>query len=68
MVNDWLSFFGVDMPTEQGLFFLEPYQPGKIPVVMVHGNHEGFEHLQTLYPRRRRPTEPVPLESLFGVQ
>ena len=34
------------------------------PVVMVHGNHEGFEHLQTLYPRRRRPTEPVPLESL----
>lgn len=37
LVNDWLSFFGVDMPTEQGLFFLEPYQPGKIPVVMVHG-------------------------------
>jgi pimeloyl-ACP methyl ester carboxylesterase len=37
MVNDWLSFFGIDMPTEQGLFFLEPYQPGKIPVVMVHG-------------------------------
>jgi pimeloyl-ACP methyl ester carboxylesterase len=37
LVTDWMSFFGVDVPTEQGLFFLEPYQPGKIPVVMVHG-------------------------------
>ena len=34
------------------------------PVVMVHGNHEGFAHLETLYPRRRRPTEPVALTSL----
>jgi hypothetical protein len=34
------------------------------PVVMVHGNHEGFAHLETLYPRRRRPMDPVPLESL----
>jgi hypothetical protein len=37
MVNDWLSFFGVDAPTKEGLFFIEPYQPGKMPVVMVHG-------------------------------
>jgi hypothetical protein len=34
------------------------------PVVMVHGNHEGFAHLETLYPRRRRLTDPVPLGSL----
>jgi pimeloyl-ACP methyl ester carboxylesterase len=35
--SDWLSFFGVDMPTREGLFFIEPYQRGKIPVVLVHG-------------------------------
>jgi pimeloyl-ACP methyl ester carboxylesterase len=35
--SDWQSFFGVDFPTRQGLFFLEPYQAGKIPVVLVHG-------------------------------
>jgi pimeloyl-ACP methyl ester carboxylesterase len=35
--SDWLSFFGVDVPTRDGLFLLEPYQPGKIPVVLVHG-------------------------------
>lgn len=33
------------------------------PVVMVHGNHEGFAHLESLVPRRR-PTEPVSIESL----
>ena len=38
LATDWLSFFGVDVPTDEGLFFLEPYQAGKIPVVMVHGN------------------------------
>jgi len=37
------------------------------PVVMVHGNHEGFAHLQTLYPRRRRPLGPVELHSLPDV-
>jgi pimeloyl-ACP methyl ester carboxylesterase len=35
--RDWLAFFGVDTPTRDGLFFIEPYQPGKIPVVLVHG-------------------------------
>jgi pimeloyl-ACP methyl ester carboxylesterase len=35
--RDWLSFFGVNTPTRDGLFFIEPYQPGKIPVVLVHG-------------------------------
>jgi hypothetical protein len=34
------------------------------PVVIVHGNHEGFAHLETLYPRRRRHNDPVPLEQL----
>jgi hypothetical protein len=37
------------------------------PVVMVHGNHEGFAHLQNLYPRRRRPLEPVSVDSLPDV-
>jgi predicted phosphodiesterase len=33
------------------------------PIIMVHGNHEGFSHLETLYPRRA-PIEPVALEAL----
>jgi hypothetical protein len=37
LVRDWLSFFGVDVPSREGLFLLEPYQAGKIPVVLVHG-------------------------------
>lgn len=37
------------------------------PVVMVHGNHEGFAHLQNLFPRRRRPLEPVSVDSLPDV-
>ena len=37
------------------------------PVVMVHGNHDGFAHLETLSSRRRRPAEPVPLAQLRGV-
>lgn len=37
LVRDWLSFFGIDVPTREGLFLIEPYQPGKIPVVLVHG-------------------------------
>lgn len=37
------------------------------PVVMVHGNHEGFAHLETLAPRRRRPAEPVAIHDLPGV-
>jgi pimeloyl-ACP methyl ester carboxylesterase len=28
---------GVTSPDEQGLFTLEPYRPGKIPVIFVHG-------------------------------
>jgi hypothetical protein len=34
------------------------------PVIMVHGNHEGFAHLETLYPHRRRPTEPLGFSAL----
>src|SRR4051812_45764585 len=37
------------------------------PLVMVHGNHEGFAHLETIFPRRRRPAEPVPVDDLRGV-
>lgn len=36
-VSSWLSFFGRDVPAQEGLFLLEPYQRGKIPVVLVHG-------------------------------
>ena len=37
------------------------------PVVMVHGNHDGFAHLQTLFSRSRRPVAPVPVQDLRGV-
>ena len=33
------------------------------PVVMVHGNHEGFAHLRPICPRRR-PADPVPIDDL----
>lgn len=33
------------------------------PVVMVHGNHEGFEHLERLAPKKR-PADDVPLTDL----
>ncbi|HEX8913793.1 MAG TPA: metallophosphoesterase, partial [Humisphaera sp.] len=36
------------------------------PVVMVHGNHDGFAHLRTLYSAKRRPAEPVPVDQLRG--
>lgn len=37
------------------------------PVVMVHGNHEGFAHLESLGSRRQRPAEPVPAAELRAV-
>jgi predicted phosphodiesterase len=37
------------------------------PVVMVHGNHEGFLHLETMRSRGRLRTEAVPIEQLRGV-
>jgi hypothetical protein len=36
------------------------------PVVMVHGNHEGFTHLERLVPPHF-PSEPIPLSELPGV-
>lgn len=36
------------------------------PVVMVHGNHEGFAHLRSLVPATN-PRQPVPLEDLPAV-
>lgn len=35
--NGWIPFLTSDTPAPEGLFFVEPYQPGKIPVVFVHG-------------------------------
>ena len=37
------------------------------PVVMVHGNHEGFEHLERLVPRRRRVPQFLSLDELPAV-
>jgi hypothetical protein len=34
------------------------------PIVMVHGNHEGFAHLATRVNPRRFPTTPVPIDAL----
>lgn len=36
-VNPLLWFLEPDKVEDEGLLFLEPYQPGKIPVVLVHG-------------------------------
>lgn len=55
-------------PWLEWIFLPEPEGLGLCcPVVMVHGNHDGFEHLQTLFPRRGRPPEPVPVDQLRGV-
>ena len=38
--RDYLQGFvqpGIVTPDEQGLMMVEPYQPGKIPIVLVHG-------------------------------
>lgn len=37
------------------------------PVVMVHGNHEGFEHLEKLVPEGY-PEEPVPIDQLPAIE
>lgn len=36
------------------------------PVVMVHGNHEGFSNLQSILPEKA-PLKPVPIDSLPAV-
>ena len=52
-------------PWLDAIFRPEPDGLGlECPVVMVHGNHEGFAHLSTLYPHRRRPGLPVALDNL----
>ncbi len=51
----WLD--AIFRPTPQGLGLT-------CPVVMVHGNHEGFAHLETLYPRWRRLAGPIALSDL----
>ena len=52
-------------PWLDAIFRPEPEGLGlTCPVVMVHGNHEGFEHLATLFSRRRSLDDPVPLEKL----
>ena len=54
----WLA--GIFAPLADGGLGLE------CPVVMVHGNHEGFDHLATLC-SRRLPAEPVEIDSLVYV-
>ena len=55
-------------PWLDAIFRPEPDGLGlQCPVVMVHGNHEGFLHLTTLYPHRRRPAAPVAVETLPAV-
>ena len=49
--------------------FLDSHEGGaglQCPVVMVHGNHEGFSHLETLMPKNI-PSEPVQITELPGV-
>jgi Alpha/beta hydrolase family len=37
-VNPWSAFFDPEIAVNhQGILMLQPYQPGKIPVVLVHG-------------------------------
>ncbi len=37
-VNPWSAFFNPEIAVEhEGLLLLQPHQPGKIPVVLVHG-------------------------------
>ena len=37
-VNPWSAFFDPEIAVNhQGLLLFEPYQPGKIPIVLVHG-------------------------------
>lgn len=51
-------------PWLDAIFLPEPQGLGLCcPVVMVHGNHEGFAHLDAITPRRR-PTKPVPFNAL----
>lgn len=51
-------------PWLDAIFRPEPDGLGlRCPVVMVHGNHEGFSHLEALVPRRR-PIRPASLDSL----
>jgi pimeloyl-ACP methyl ester carboxylesterase len=35
--SGWIPFIDSDSSIPEGLTLIEPYQPGKIPVVMVHG-------------------------------
>jgi pimeloyl-ACP methyl ester carboxylesterase len=37
LASGWIPFVGSGAPIREGLFFIEPYRPGKVPVVMVHG-------------------------------
>ncbi len=37
-VNPWTAFFDPEVAVNhEGLLFFQPYQPGKIPIVLVHG-------------------------------
>lgn len=52
-------------PWLDAIFRPEPEGLGlTCPVVMVHGNHEGFAHLATLAHARRAPLAPIPIDDL----
>lgn len=55
-------------PWIDAIFWPQPDGLGlDCPLVMVHGNHEGFTHLETLYSQRRRRGEAVPIADLPAV-
>ncbi|HEY6565375.1 MAG TPA: alpha/beta fold hydrolase, partial [Pirellulaceae bacterium] len=37
LASGWIPFITSESPAQEGLFFIEPYQRGKIPIVFVHG-------------------------------
>lgn len=52
-------------PWLDAIFLPEPEGRGlTCPIVMVHGNHEGFAHLASLANTRRAPLTPIPIDDL----
>jgi hypothetical protein len=66
---EFLQQWATDPPAPWLAKIFDPADDGLglcCPVVMVHGNHEGFAHLATLAPRRR-PAEVLEIEQLPAV-
>ena len=60
-----------DPPAPWLAHIFEPTDAGGLglccPVVLTHGNHEGFGHLERLVPRRKRVPQFLPLDELPAV-